>query len=137
LVKKGNHYSGFRFRPFIRMKELKAWVCFTDSCRYYTDDIQLTEQVNKLFGYGAILHHRRSYRIGWRYNQEKDIIDLFEYFYIKGEPHIKKFDSMKIGQTKKLKVKSKKYVWFGVYRWPYFGGKEPAPKNITIKMLFD
>lgn len=137
LVKEGKHFSGFRFRPFIRMNELKAWVCFTDSCRYLTDDIQLKEQVNKLFGFGSILHHRRSFRIGWRYNAEKDIIELFEYFYVKGERHIKKFDTMKIGQTKKLKVKSDKPVWFGVRLWLYFGGKSPAPKNIYVKMLFD
>lgn len=136
-VRKNKHYSGFRFRPFIRKKELKAWVCFTDSCRYYTEDLQLKEQVNKLFGFGSILHHRNSYRIGWRYNQENDVIDLFEYFYIKGQRHIKKFDSIRIGQTRKLKVKSKKTVWLGVRLWLYYGGVAKAPKNIYVKMLFD
>lgn len=133
-VKKGHHYSGFRFVPFIRMKELSAYVCFTDSCRYHTEDVQLREQINKLFGFGSIFHHRKSFRIGWRYNPNKDLIELYEYFYVKGERYYQKIDSMRIGQTKKLKVKSKKYIWFGVNLWPYFGGKAKAPKNITVKM---
>ena len=136
LIRTNRHYSGFRFRPFFKRDYISAYVCFTDSCRYYGDDLQLKEQINKLFGFGAIRHHKRSYRIGWRYNANKDIIELFEYKYEYGIRFYELVDTMKIGQTKKLTVFSPRYIYFGKYLFPYFGGKYPAPKNILIKLQF-
>jgi len=136
-IRKNKHYSGFRFCPFIRCKEITIAVKFTDSCRYISDDLQLTEQINKLVGFGAIRHHRNSVRIGWRYNQAKDLIQLYIYEYKKGErlePVL--FESARIGQTKKLTLKSKKLYWFGKFLWPYFGGKAKSPHDIKIKMTF-
>ena len=135
-IRRGKHYSGFRFIPFYKRSSLTAYVCFTDSCRYYTIDNQLKEQVNKLFGFGSINHHKRSYRIGWRYNASKDMIDLFEYKYEHGYRTIFKFDSIRIGQTKKITVFSRKYIYWGKFLYPYFGGKAPAPHDMEIKLLF-
>jgi len=136
LVKKGRHYSGFRFRPFIRCKSITVAFKFTDSCRYLGNTIQMTEQINKLCGFGAILHHRNSIRIGWRYDPINDHILLYTYEYKKGVRIVDKFDKVKIGQTKKLKLKSKKVYWFGCYRFPYFGGKSPAPHDMKINLSF-
>lgn len=135
-IKKGSHYSGYRFFPFFKKKELSSYVCFTDSCRYVSNDNQLTEQINKLFGFGSFFHHRRSYRIGWNYNRLNDEIDLYDYFYYRGERFSYKTGSMKIGEVKKLTIKSTFNVWLGVYLFPYFGGKVPAPHDIDIKLEF-
>lgn len=136
-IKKGQHYSGFRFRPFIKRKSITVAVEFTDSCRYIGNTLQMTEQINKLCGFGAILHHRNSIRIGWRYDPIKDIVKLYIYEYRKGERlEPKLFDIARIGQVKKLKLKSKKVYWFGKYLFPYFGGKSPAPHDIKIKLSF-
>ena len=83
-IKKNKHYSGFRFRPFFRCREITVVFKFTDSCRYVSDDEQLTEQINKLVGFGALWHHRSSVRIGWRYCPKKDNIRLYSYKYMEG-----------------------------------------------------
>ena len=135
-IKKGKHYSGFRFRPFIRKSEMTVIVNFDESCRYLGNTIQMTEQINKLCGFGSILHHRNSIRIGWRYCPFNDHILLYTYEYKKGVRIIDKFDKVRIGQTKKLKLKSKRVYWLGCYRFPFFGGKAPAPNNLKINLSF-
>jgi hypothetical protein len=96
----------------------------------------MTEQINKLCGFGAILHHRNSIRIGWRYDPINDVIKLYTYEYRNGERIVNPLDEVKINQTKKIKLKSKKVYWFGCYRFPYFGGKAPAPHDMKIKLSF-
>lgn len=136
IIKKGKHYSGFRFRPFIRCKEITVAVKFTDSCRYLGNTVQMTEQINKLCGFGAILHHMNSIRIGWRYDPINDVIKLYTYEYRNKERIIEPFDEVRINQTKKIKLKSKKVYWFGKYLLPYYGGKAAAPHQIKIKLSF-
>jgi hypothetical protein len=135
-IKKGKHYSGFRFIPFFKCKEITVAVNFTDSCRYLGNTVQMSEQINKLCGFGAILHHRNSIRIGWRYDPINDKVDLFTYEYKDSERLITKFDSVRINQTKKIRLKSLKTYYFGCYKWPYFGGKSPAAHDMEIKILF-
>lgn len=135
-IKKGRHYSGFRFRPFIKCKDITVAVKFTDSCRYLGNTVQMSEQVNKLCGFGAILHHRNSLRIGWRYDPIADKVLLYTYEYKNKERTIQRFDEVRINQTKRIKIKSKKAYWFGKYLYPYFGGKAPAPHDMEIKICF-
>tara|TARA_Y100001938_G_scaffold143057_1_gene215243 strand:- start:3379 stop:3813 length:435 start_codon:yes stop_codon:yes gene_type:complete len=136
LIKKGKHYSGFRFIPFFRCREITIIFKFTDSCRYEYNNPQLTEQINKLFGFGALWHHRSSVRIGWRYSPKKDNIKLYTYKYIQGVRFEKHFDTVKIGQYNKLRIKAHRSYWLGKFLFPYFGGKEPAPHDIKILLDF-
>ena len=136
FIKKGTHYSGFRFVPFIKCNEMTIGVKFTDSCRYLGNTVQMSEQVNKLCGFGAILHHRNSLRIGWRYDPIADKVILYTYEYKNQERTIQRFDEVRINQTKRIKIKSKKTYWFGKYLYPYFGGKAAAPHDIEIKICF-
>jgi len=136
LIKKGKHYSGFRFIPFFRLREITIIFKFTESCRYVSDNLQLTEQINKLFGFGALWHHRSSIRIGWRYSHKKDNIKLYTYKYIEGVRFEKHFDTVKIGQYNKLRIKAHRSYWLGKFLFPYFGGKEPAPHDIKILLDF-
>ena len=136
VIKKGKHYSGFRFRPFIKCKEITVAVKFTDSCRYLGNTVEMSEQLNKLVGFGSIFHHKNSIRIAWRYNPIKDKVELFIYEYLRGERMESQFDEMRIGQTKKLRLKSRKAYWFGKFLFFYFGGKYPAPHDMKIKLSF-
>lgn len=136
-IKKGRHYSGFRLKPFFRCDSLEADVTFHDSCRYYEKgNNQLNEQVNKLFGFGAFLHHKNSHRIGWRYDKESGLIRLYTYNYFQGERFIREFDSCKIGQRKRIVCQSGKPYYFGFYLWPHFGGKAPAKQDTKITINF-
>ncbi len=135
-IKKNKHYSGFRFRPFFRCREVTVIFKFTESCRYISDDLQLSEQINKLVGFGALWHHRNSVRIGWRYDAKKDRIKLYTYKYIEGVRIKKHFDTVRIGQYNKLRIKAHRTYWFGKFLYPYFGGKAPAPHDIKILLDF-
>jgi hypothetical protein len=135
-IKKNKHYSGFRFRPFFRCREITIVFKFTESCRYVSDDPQLSEQINKLVGFGALWHHRNSVRIGWRYDAKKDKIKLYTYKYIEGVRIKKHFDTVRIGQYNKLRIKAHRTYWFGKFLYPYFGGKAPAPHDIKILLDF-
>ena len=132
-IKKGCHYSGFRFRPFIYKRSMSADVVFTPSCRY-DGSYQLETQINKLFGFGSINHHNNSHRLGWRYSEDLDRVLIFEYFYIKGDRYENQILKVCIGQNVRLKLKYHKGYWFGKKLFPYFGGKEPAQKDLKIKI---
>lgn len=136
-IKKWNYYSGFSFHPFLKCRKIEIQFEFTNSCRYFSTDTQLAEQINKLVGFGCLIHHYSSVRIGWRYNQKSRNIDLFRYEYKKGKriPSIL-IGSVEIGKKETLILESKKNYYFGVYLKPYFGGEAPAPHTMNIKMGF-
>ena len=134
-ISKGCHYSGFKFRPFIYKRSMVADVVFTPSCRY-DGSYQLESQINKLFGFGSMNHHNNSHRLGWRYSEDLDRVLIFEYFYIDGERFEKQICKICIGQNIRLKLKANKGYWFGKRLYPYFGGKEPAPHDLKIKINF-
>ena len=137
-IKAGRHYCSDKIPRLHFYKKKFLWdVQVSSMNKYpYESGTARSEQINKLFGFGAIRHHKRSYRIGWRYNANKDIIELFEYKYEHGIRFYELVDTMKIGQTKKLTVFSPRYIYFGKLLFPYFGGKYPAPQNIIIKLQF-
>ena len=135
-IKKGKHFSGFRYRPFIKRKEVEVAFMFTDSCRYLGNTVQMSEQINKLCGFGSIFHHKNSIRIGWRYSPINDVVKLYKYEYKDGERTVEVFDEVRINSVKSLKIKSKKAYWFGCYRFPYFGGKSPTPHEMKIKLSY-
>jgi len=136
-VKKGNHYSGFRFKPFFKRKKLEADVVFHPSCRYYEEgNDQLNTQINKLFGFGSILHQHNSHRMGWRYDKINDKIILVEYIYKEGERVLKTFETVRINEKTRIVLESDKPYYFGVYRWLFFGGTAKAPHDIAVTINF-
>ena len=134
-IKKGNHYSGYRLKFFINKKEQKVSVLFNDSCRY-TGGIQLSEQINKLFGFGSIFIHYNSSRIGWKYNPYSDMIDLFLYEYEKGERSISHIQSIELNVRSSIMLTTEKKYIFGANCFPYFGGEDSAPHDININIKY-
>ena len=120
---------------------------------------QLQTQINKLCGVSFGMHHRNSIRIGWTASDQHNLITLFVYWYDKGvrgqrelcniiaNKHyivtmdmrlndivIKVDDNRNVYGTETIQIKRK---WFGYYLFPYFGGKEPAPHNMTVYLSRD
>ena len=133
-IKKGKHYSYFRWMPFIYKRKMEASVLFDETVKY-TGTPQLEEQINKLCGYGSYRVHKNSVRIGWRYNKKTNKVDLFEYIYKKGNliPPVL-FMSCELHTKYRVEIQSDRAFWFGSYYKPYFGGKAPAPHDIRIKI---
>lgn len=136
-IKKGKHYSGFRFKPFFRCKELEADVTFHDSCRYYEkDNTQLNHQINKLFGFGSINHHNNSNRLGWKYDHSNDRIQVLSYDYVDGLLITNHICYVGLREKIRLKIQSNDTYYLGKYLFPYFGGKAKSPHDIKISIYF-
>lgn len=150
MIKK-NYHSNYRIpRILSNHKRLVYNISFTDSCRYDIGDAQ--DQINKLFGIGYFPYHRyNSVRFGWRYNKDKDVIDIFSYYYMDGLLyndficHVEfnktfRYDIIIINDMHRLMVKGiAKNVplrprKLGYCLYPYFGGKVKAPHDIIINM---
>jgi len=86
VIRKGNHFSGFRFSPFVIYKQpdfvLSKTYRFTQESRYDFNDQYGKEMINKLFGISFGLNHKLdSVRIGWKFNN--DIKKYLLYGYIR------------------------------------------------------
>ena len=153
-IKKSKHYCSnlFRFRLCLWKSKLTRNVIFTDSCKY---DLPYPQSlaVNKLFGISYGYHHKNSVRFGWHYNYGK--IQLFAYCYVDGvrkESFICALETNEIYKLSILKTKDKYFFAvsgkdvlaqksithgtnmskIGYQLFPYFGGTEVAPHDITI-----
>lgn len=106
-VLKGWHYC-CNFFPYIKLKSeiytgLKYFVYenklvkFTEDSKY---DIDEPSAVNKLFGlcYGLFGVHKNSDRLGWRYNKETDLFDIYMYSYVDGVLYKECITSVKSGE---------------------------------------
>ena len=130
-IKKGEHYSGYRFKPFIKKNKQRVEVLFNESCRYYG-----TDQVNKLFGFGSIFVHKNSHRIGWRFNVASDSIELFTYTYVNKKRTIEHLKFVDINKKETLELKSDKNYYLGANYFPYFGGKVTATHDVVISIKY-
>lgn len=91
-ILKGFHLSINSFTyPIIHGGYMRKKLMFDDSCKYILNNGDQKDW-NKLLGFSfgffplfkQYMQHENSIRIGWRYNPEKNTIELTPYFYIDG-----------------------------------------------------
>jgi len=161
LIKKNSHYSNrFLYKIFnaIQIRNTLSYlVLFDDSCVY-----QLTKEdqsdINKLFGFSLGLHHKNSARFGWCWLDNQ--LRIYAYWYDNGVRKSKEIQSISIKRKYLLTIenldnkwkfsvidfygdglqeieveKSKTKINFGYTLWPYFGGNQVAPQDITIDLV--
>lgn len=160
--------------PFIHLFPLKIisqkksfviekWVKFTDSSMYFFND-QDQHDVNKLFGFSVVHHHKNSYRFGWRpnFNLNKMEIVGYEYhnrvriptipicdvelnkwykyviIYFSALKEVKYCvydeDGNTICSEKSSSITLKHRYNLGYNLYLYFGGNKKAPHDIVIYM---
>ncbi len=159
-IKKGKHRA---WPPVIALffgKRLARDVEFDISAKYDlgTDD---NKDVNKLFGFGFFpSHHKESARFGWNYNAAENRVNIFYYCYVAGERMFGELCSVPlytrirmsidiIGNVYSFTVTDAHNGWFeyggtdvhfdhkkniGYRLGLYFGGNNPAPNDIKIKI---
>lgn len=147
-ILKGSHKS-FRFPKFSAKKEIKGTVKFLDNFSY---KINTQYDTNKLIGLSDNWHHLKdSVRIGWRwYREELQIMSLIhrqgkieinylmtirenkEYSFsikIEKNSYIILFDGQKFDFERSSRWDCLRY-----YLFPYFGGKNKAPKDFKFEI---
>ena len=154
IIKKNRHYSNLLK---IKLHILK------NKIKYKQYDLKSNDQydINKLFGISYGFHHRNSARFGWRWDLDKDKIEILAYVYKNGKRineweqdiHIAYIDffefyEMEIQKNKneyiftlkkdsdkkvyKKLIKSRAKCFFSYELFPYFGGNKKAPHDISI-----
>lgn len=162
-IHKGNHRS-WPFIFGLQLNQwMERDIVFDETTAYDLPGTEDDDDVNKLFGFGYLNggHHQDSARFGWNYNNSTGRIRLFAYCYVNGMriiqeicevlPH-KKFrllisifqDSRYVftvhdGYNNRFQVGTSEVGFTHNKKWKYklgcfFGGNNPAPHDITIKI---
>lgn len=159
-IHKGKHRSF----PFIFGLHSKKWMerdVVFDSSAAYELNSEDQNDVNKLFGFGYFNgHHQDSARFGWNYSAVAGRVRLYAYCYVNGERIIKELCEVHIHKKVRCLINIYQYRYaFTVHdgynnwhqlahvdvefdhkrKWKYklgcfFGGNNPAPHDITIKI---
>jgi len=151
-ILKGNQYCDKNNLVTVKLSLLKFKVRFDSSAIYKTSCAENQSDINKLFGFSDNnqLHHEYSARFGWRWSDSA--LRLFAYVYNDGKMSFKELGTVAIGKENdcSISVSGEEYIFKlngaelimprasttpeaeGYQLYPYFGGDEPAPHNISI-----
>lgn len=150
IIQKGEHYSNHGLE-FLKSNELKFEVIFSENCLYE----DTTGDINKLYGFceANSTPHENSARFGWK-PDNKGNIEIYSYVYYNGERIINYINTIEVNRKYRMSITTSKeqyffylfgmgYIWeernnqgVGFYTklFPYFGGNDPAPHKMTIKI---
>lgn len=162
-IPEGQHHAWPPIWGLHTKKWMERDVVFDETAAYNLPGTQDDNDVNKLFGFGYVNggHHEDSARFGWNYSEEINRIILFAYCYVNGQRIIQSICSVSPHKKVRLLISiSNDHKYFfsvhdgyenfraiGILQVPfthnkewkyklgcYFGGNNPAPHDITIKI---
>jgi hypothetical protein len=153
-IRQGEQFSDKSAIKAVETAEMKFIVKFDSSSIYQCIDPANQYDINKLFGFSDNNgpHHVFSARIGWRWSD--NALRLFGYIYNNGVQENKEIAAIAIGKEINCRIKatSTSYIFTvdgtavtmprlsttplakGYQLYPYFGGDELAPHDITIQI---
>lgn len=155
IIRKGRHSSGL-WTQSLQASSLKFDAIFDETAIYETTIIENQHDINKLYGFADCNshHHQHSARFGWRWLDRN--LEIFAYVYADGERITQYIGTVPLNEPRSYEVEvSDAYYHFylqghdpvsierkatcnkGLYYmlFPYFGGNEVAPHDVTIKIL--
>lgn len=152
-IKRGDHYCQ-QSRQLLTMKSTLIFkATFNESAIYRTVDPAKQNDVNKLYGFSdcGTPHQTNSARFGWTWQDEA--LTIYAYHYYQGELRFHPIGVAQLNQPYQyqIRIEANKYVFsfdgkeYTTNRgcsdtgqlerymlYPYFGGLEVAPHDITI-----
>ncbi|MBA4196969.1 MAG: hypothetical protein C0459_05375 [Chitinophaga sp.] len=153
-ILKGRQFSDSTTISVVNTTEMKFVALFDSSAVYKTIDPNNQADINKLYGFSDNNsdHHQFSARFGW--NWLNDGLHLWAYDYNYGNRDYKDLGLVSIGKeiNCSIKVTTNQYIFSvngketimvrsagtavgsGYKLFPYFGGQEYAPHDITIQI---
>lgn len=152
-IKKDSHYATSNPFMFSTNNIVQFEATFNPTAIYQTLDAENQGDINKLYGvsdcYSA--HHTNSARFGWRWYGNR--LEIHAYAYVNGTRQSVYIGDVELDKasTYKLELKDELYVFTlddkqvtlpracsgsgsGYKLYPYFGGDETAPHDITIEI---
>ncbi len=150
-IPKGKHYSTYK-TEFLQADYLAFDAQFDESAQYISSTEENQWDTNKLFGFADCNshHHDNSVRFGWRWIDDR--IEILAYCYVNGERIIEQIGITHPGEVNQYRIEltdteyrltmdsnsvsipRTKPCDRGAYYllFPYFGGDETAPHDISI-----
>ncbi len=150
VIREGEHHATLTYES-IELENMKFKALFDSTAIYQTTDPVNQVDINKLYGLSDCnsYHHTNSARFGWRWYEGK--LEIWAYCYENGEQTSAFVDTVSLNQfyDYKISFEKNKYIFQlndkaiemprvcedkarGYKLFPYFGGDEAAPKNISI-----
>ena len=152
FIPKGEHFANNNAYAPVETSELKFIVKFDSSAIYTSKQAVNQYDINKLYGFSDNDddHHQFSARFGWSWT--KNALHLYAYVYNEGAVTKTELGTVSIGSENvcRIAVSGSNYIFSvndtqvsvprksitpsakGYLLYPYFGGDETAPHNITI-----
>jgi hypothetical protein len=154
FIKQGNNFCDNNDYALTQYTYMHFRAILDSSCIYATVDPTNQADINKLFGFAdcASHHQTNSARFGW--NWENGAMHIHAYCYAGTVRSYKELGTVTLGKAFdcKLYVLPDRYVFelegkkdtmtrgcsdntaIGYKLLPYFGGNEPAPHNVRVKI---
>lgn len=150
LIQTGAHHATLTYEG-TELEKLRFKALFDSSAIYTSIDPVNQADINKLYGVSDCnsYHHTNSARFGWRWYEDK--LEIWAYTYEAGTRKAAFIDSVALGQFHQYQIsfETNKYIFqlndkkvemprycqgkaIGYKLFPYFGGDETAPKDISI-----
>lgn len=151
-IAKGSHYCDKNSFGPVNQQELAFIVKFDSSAIYRTVSASNQVDINKLYGFSDNGSHHQMFsaRFGWRWTH--DSLQIFGYVYNNGILNITRLGTVEIGSENSCSIKVDKATYIftlngektimprasttvvgqGYKLYPYFGGDEVAPHEISI-----
>ncbi|SMD35982.1 hypothetical protein SAMN04488029_2640 [Reichenbachiella faecimaris] len=154
-IEKGTHAPVIPKIGSMQSEVLMFTAIFDESAQYKTNIEENQHDVNKLMGFSDCnsMHHDNSARFGWRWLDDQ--LEIHAYCYVNGERITAFIGTVDLNQkvSYTLQLTSTQYTFqindeepvfikrgdlcdIGVYYmlYPYFGGNEVAPQDISIQI---
>lgn len=150
VIRTGEQHATLTFES-TELSKLKFKALFDSSSVYETVDPTNQGDINKLYGVSdcSSYHHNNSARFGWRWHQNQ--LEIWAYSYVNGERFSTFIDTVALDTFNNYEIlfSENKYIFrlndkeveikracqakaTGYKLFPYFGGNETAPQDISI-----
>ncbi len=150
-IRAGQHYCDQNTTKSVRVSQMNFTAKFDNSAIYTTIDSVNQYDINKLWGFSeGLFHQTNSARIGWAYNN--GALRLYGYVYKNSVRFSTEITTVSIGVENNcsIKLSGSNYIFTvngisvtlprasststasGYQLYPYFGGDEVAPHDISI-----
>ena len=158
VIQEGEHYSSPRLLQTLQSNILDFTAIFNESAIYQFQEESFQDSKNKLLGFSDCnsTHHENSARFAWQWYNGR--LEIYAYCYVKGERKERFIGSVNLNEPNhyQLIIADRNYIFrlndqepvhieratecdMGAYYmlWPYFGGRLPAPHDVSISIEID
>jgi hypothetical protein len=153
-IRAGNHEIDNNANGLFTAGSMRFQAVFDSSCIYKAIKAENQSDINKLMGFSdcSSPHQTNSARFGW--NWRENALRIYAYVYVNGERQEKELGIAELGKTASFSLATQENTYVFKFNGnetkmprhcsagtgvsykllPYFGGDEPAPHDIKIRI---